>query len=895
MYQIDKAIFDTDKIICKNISKFDATERGLLSQNILSQLRNYVEYIFMKIYADESDINPNDYDLKQKAIKSVMKKGNLKFLYNFHELLQASVSHYTLDEDCSERLMLKYYEYLLKIKIYLKDQFKMEVLKNIDEFPLNLNTELMEYYKKIAEIMDSQSCHTVHDIDNKERYYIYKIKPFFVHHQIYYEVTLTQANDRSSKLDRVIAFTKLDIIDNYAVRLSFLNKKITILHKDMPIKIIDQWEISIRPCEITNFIKIFGRNHKIQSNTNEYQNLMEYMSIENMNLIEFITSCDYEMMKQKILETTNEIHFMDIFDKCRILMNDKEKGHHIIRYLLYKMNNNVIKNQFDYKPCKILSDLYLKYGCNVFDTMPFASSLVEHNPKLIDLIYCIDTKDREHEFFARHITNNIRDKGILFTPIKDLKFQNIEVMIEKYNARVYYKHTGRYLKCFKNHIYMDRYTRDCKEIVIKLKKFSKNGISDYADKVDDWLLNTNYQIDCPEKEKALKHLFSESCAAFVYGAAGTGKSTFICHISKLFNDKKKLYLTYTNPANDNLKRKIKADHCTFKTITSFLSDKNQKVDYDLLVIDECSTVSNNDMRNILDKIQCELLVLVGDVYQIEAIEFGNWFHIVRSFIPKKSVFELENPYRTSSKSLLLVWERVRELDKAILEPLVKNKYSLALDESIFQDVDDDQIILCLNYDGLYGINNINRFLQENNPCTGVQWGISTYKVGDPVLFNDSNRFTPLIYNNMKGLITDIQLSEDTVYFEIEVDKAISKDEADYYDFKLVNCLHDGKSVIGFTVKKYESDDDNDSMDTVVPFQVAYAVSIHKAQGLEYNSVKIVITNEVGDLITHNIFYTAITRARKSLKIYWSPETEKQVLSNFKLRNYNKDLKFRSSY
>lgn len=99
----------------------------------------------------------------------------------------------------------------------------------------------------------------------------------------------------------------------------------------------------------------------------------------------------------------------------------------------------------------------------------------------------------------------------------------------------------------------------------------------------------------------------------------------------------------------------------------------------------------------------------------------------------------------------------------------------------------------------------------------------------------------------------------------------------------------GNSIIGFWVNKYRSSDEDDSsLDTAIPFQVAYAVSIHKAQGLEYNSVKIVITNEVEELITHNIFYTAITRAKEKLKIYWSPETEKQVLSNMSSRNYSKD-------
>lgn len=65
--------------------------------------------------------------------------------------------------------------------------------------------------------------------------------------------------------------------------------------------------------------------------------------------------------------------------------------------------------------------------------------------------------------------------------------------------------------------------------------------------------------------------------------------------------------------------------------------------------------------------------------------------------------------------------------------------------------------------------------------------------------------------------------------------------------------YNGNSIIRFCVDAYESTDDNDTSDTVVPFQVSYAISIHKAQDLEYDSVKIVITDEIGELITHNIF------------------------------------------
>lgn len=87
------------------------------------------------------------------------------------------------------------------------------------------------------------------------------------------------------------------------------------------------------------------------------------------------------------------------------------------------------------------------------------------------------------------------------------------------------------------------------------------------------------------------------------------------------------------------------------------------------------------------------------------------------------------------------------------------------------------------------------------------------------------------------------------------------------------------STVRFKVYDYDtSDEDDDSSHTTVPFQIAYAVSIHKAQGLEYDSVKIVITNANEDDITHSIFYTAITRARKKLKIFWTPETQQRVLS-----------------
>ena len=251
---------------------------------------------------------------------------------------------------------------------------------------------------------------------------------------------------------------------------------------------------------------------------------------------------------------------------------------------------------------------------------------------------------------------------------------------------------------------------------------------------------------------------------------------------------------------------------------------------------------------------------------------------------------MTHSYRTTNNNLLTVWDRVRKLDDAILEPLVKNGYVTRLDESIFEHSEGDEIILCLNYDGLYGINNINRFLQNSNPNESVVWGINTYKVGDPILFNELNIFSPLIHNNSKGRIVGIRPEEQQIWFNIELEESINEIDAWGYDFALIGESETGKSIISFGVNKYRStdEDDEDNDSTVVPFQVAYAVSIHKAQGLEYDSVKIVITNETEERITHNIFYTAITRAKNKLKIYWSPETEQSVLGRLEVKNSTKD-------
>ena len=892
MLRIDNAIFDTNDVICKNISIIGDFERGFASQNILAQIRNFVEYIAVKIYSNGADVDPNDYDLNVASLKTVKCRGDLRFLYRFHEMLQKSVSHYTVDKDGSERLMLKYYEHLLKIKIYLKQNYNLDVLQNIQDFPLNTDTELADYYAKIAERIEEPSAYS-RPVTYNDRYYVQKVKPFFVNQKIYYEVTLTAANSNTSKFDRVIAFTRCEIIDNYAIKFSIHNDLIHILDKDMTVLIIDDYAVSIRPCEWVNFSDIFGPRISCSTTSIEYKELMRFLTNVRMPLSEFVSSDEsyYEAIKDQITAFAHSIKIYDILDQCREIIINNKPGSNILRYLLHKMNNRVIKWQKHDTICLELSNLYLHYGCIPFDQMPYCTSLRQHNPKIYDLLESIPTDSHEHELLARFVKNNTEIDSHLFTQKAEIEgFVDVDKLIQNYNNSLYYKHRGRRLKEYKGYIYIQSYVDDSTAIIKYLQNLASSGVSQYTASVDSWLSRESYLIDDDNKKEALRQMFAASHVALVYGSAGTGKSTLMKHISNFWADKEKLFLANTHPAVDNMRRKVTAGNSEYKTIAGFLSNRNSRTDCDILFIDECSTVSNDDMRKVLEKADFKLLVLVGDVYQIESIYFGNWFSIAQKFLPALSVFELTHPYRTTKESLLTLWDRVRALDDSILELLVKEGYVTRLNESIFEHSNEDEIILCLNYDGLYGINNINRYLQNSNPNESVVWGINTYKVGDPILFNEFNAFSPLIHNNTKGRIVGIHPSARSIRFEIELEEAINEIDAFGYDFELLGESENGRSIIAFSIQKNRStdEDDDDYNSTMVPFQVAYAVSIHKAQGLEYDSVKIVITNETEERITHNIFYTAITRAKNKLKIYWSPETEQSVLSHLEVRNTKKD-------
>lgn len=902
MLQIDKDILNIDQVICSNIDLIDfkSVTRALVAQNLLSYSRNLVEHIAVKLYGNGDDIVVGLNTIKP-AMEYIKRDNRFQFLRSFHGFLQESESHYTPENEGAERLALKYYQYYLLIRDFMKNQFQMDVLHNLEKFPLDTDKSVQEYHEKIAERLNR--IESRNDLNRGQRLYVHKVVPFIALEKVYYEITLTPAYDTTSKFDRFVCYSSIWIPSHYSLKTDIYYEDIILDGKKMPISVLSDYQVSIRPCELNNYASIFGIDMEIKANHAEYRGMMSYLSRSGASLLDIVLSTDKEYLRIKQeMFSKSQVHYLEtVLDKSRELILSGKAGSTIVRYLLHTMNNKVIKNQRCYESNRLLSGLKLNYGCIPFDTMPFATSLIQHIPRKGSLFGSVDSEGRDYEFLANYLQTNMNVNSCLYTKKSDIadRFQNIDKMIQTFNSKLYKpKHWGRRIEKFGNNLYFAEAFENTKTIIEKLRENVQNGMQGYDSAISSWL-DSQVDIDSEEKKIILKNMFSKTQVALIYGAAGTGKTYLINHISQFFGEYEKLYLANTNPAVENLKRKVHAQNCAFSTIKKFLMSERVQTDYDVLIIDECSMVSNSDMKDILEKINYKLLILVGDTYQIEAISFGNWFSIARFFIPKNAWWELENPFRTKDEGLLELWKKVRLLEPDLTEHIVGHRYSTSLNSSVFEKKAEDEIILCLNYDGLYGINNINRFLQNNNPHKSVHWGLWTFKVGDPVLFNESERFIPVLYNNLKGKIVDIEEDKtaEEIWFSIEVDKPLMAIDADNVGLELLDPITSGKSVVRFNVKKKkESDDDKEyADDTDIPFQIAYAVSIHKAQGLEYDSVKVIITRDIDEMITHNIFYTAITRSKKYLKIFWSPETMQNVISNFESSNARNDANIFSAH
>jgi hypothetical protein len=351
--KIDKKIKDVDRYISKFIDKIkESNDDSAFYEAILSRLRTLIEYIFLKIYSFEKHIEDFDDSYNNiKIAKNYIAKNKLKnygFLIKYHTNF-ASVIHKSLNEENSKRLFFQYYEKLLKIKFFLKEQYDIEIFKNIEDISLKNSSNLNEYYEKISIEILKNDDHTWNN-DYFGKYYITKIKPFFINKKIFYEVTLTEARNNINKFNNRIAFTNIELLKNYSVEVSIISKYITINNKKIPILFINNYKVSIRICELNNLsLLLFGKNNKLKLSSNliEYKNMMKFLSETKFTLLDIIRFDDeiYNFFIEDIFKNSNTNYLIKILTFCRNIINQNIYGKNIISYLLYNLKNRIILNQ----------------------------------------------------------------------------------------------------------------------------------------------------------------------------------------------------------------------------------------------------------------------------------------------------------------------------------------------------------------------------------------------------------------------------------------------------------------------------------------------------------------------------------------------------------------------
>lgn len=530
--------------------------------------------------------------------------------------------------------------------------------------------------------------------------------------------------------------------------------------------------------------------------------------------------------------------------------------------------------------------LMLKYYCFPFECNPLASDLADSKTSQISqakyLARVVEKEKTEVAVPYWSIVKAMQDTGEIYC---DLGGDLTEQAIQKYNDCLddWEKRQGYEIISDGNVACIAAYEASTLFILNKLLELSQIRNKGQKEVNERYLRNCDIAFSDPKKEEALKYAFVNSRVLLVYGAAGTGKTTLIDMISTMLSGRRKLFLTKTHTALQNLQRRINnpgAD-ASFVSINSFTKRVNLP-DYDVIFVDECSTIDNRAMKVFLEKMRPDtFLVLAGDTYQIESIDFGNWFTYAKDIIKTKgSNVELVSTWRTKDPGLIELWNETRNKGALITEKLViDGPFSENIGEGVLNSEIMDEVILCLNYDGKFGLNNMNSYFQNANTETAVVWRDWKYKVGDHILFNDTDRFS-LLYNNLKGQIVQIELFDSKIRFTADVEIPLTEQDCQNDGIEFIDIIDD-VTRIRFDVLDFEEEmADEDRKKAIVPFQLAYAVSIHKAQGLEYRSVKVVIPSSNAEKITHGIFYTAITRAKEELKIYWSSETMQEVVAGF---------------
>lgn len=524
------------------------------------------------------------------------------------------------------------------------------------------------------------------------------------------------------------------------------------------------------------------------------------------------------------------------------------------------------------------------------------------NNDLYSLIDFIDFKKLDKVYFRLfENTNNMRIEACVLESIKNITFESGDTYSYKDEIISYMREFFQIDVCEIFDEIIDSLVRKRKMVVYHDKYYlyktyhDEVYISDALYDISfydtscmhnfDNLLTSvekEYNITYNEEQKNAIKTVMDNSITIITGGPGTGKTTIVNGILRMYqlinmipDSRFNQAVALLAPTGRASKRLSETTNCGAMTIHRYLKwnhetkefgiNEYNKNEHRLIIVDEVSMIDNELMASLLHGIEHDCkIVFVGDEFQLPSVSQGN---VLKDLI-ESDMFahvRLKNIYRQSDNSFIPILAReikniniesdlhekkddynFLECKKSEIKSMLSEIISMSIDKGLSEK---DVQILAPMYKGENGIDNLNIILQElfnskTSKKVSVKIGPVEYREHDKVL-NLVNNIDQNIFNGDIGYIKKINEKNSQEFMVV-----------DYY----------GNQV---TYKREE----------VGTLRHAYAMTIHKSQGSEFNHVIIPITKEFNRMLYNKLLYTGVSRAKKSLVLIGDIEAFLYAVNN----------------
>lgn len=416
-----------------------------------------------------------------------------------------------------------------------------------------------------------------------------------------------------------------------------------------------------------------------------------------------------------------------------------------------------------------------------------------------------------------------------------------------------------------------------------------------------WQLRTGLELS-NEQQSAVR-LALDSGVSIITGGPGTGKTTIIRCISDLMQEKG-LLVELAAPTGRAAKRMTEATDTEARTIhrmleyvpgEGFQRNRDNPLLADAVIVDEMSMVDAPLMYALLQAIsKGTRLILVGDRDQLPPVGCGNVFSdaLASDCLP---YYRLTEIFRQAQRSMIVrnahlinngrmpilsnkdsdfIFEEIQNVEsirKRLIDLVQSETERLGTSEPLM----DVQVLVPMKTTAL-GVSELNKLLQGVlNPPSHLKIeytsGATVFREGDKIM---------QIRNNYK-----VEWRKSGTHGQFDEGVGVFNG-----DFGTILRLipHEKTAVIAF-------DDGRIAEYAYAQFEeldLAYCITIHKSQGSEFQTVILPLAGGPMPLLTRNLLYTAVTRAKKLVYCVGRQDTIARMVYNAQKNERNTGLKQR---